>query len=716
MFGFLRRKPTPESNPPLPDPWDRFARELGPSYRLLRHLSRDHGWNEWLAEERGRQVVVSVWPDWHESAPDSFRRLIREAELYSRLKHPNILPMLNYAQRDGWFWWVRPWVEGRRLDAWLGAPVDPVQVNLWLEQLMEVLEYCHRLEVFHRRFQPDSIWIENGQVRVGSFAFLEEERLVHAGTHNLPSPRFLAPEQIAGGTLSPAANYFSLGAMAFELFTGRRAFEGEEVIPVIFQILQGERPDASELPAPWNERVSKWLELKLDQRQPVLAPTESGPEMLEVLADLQAEGRSVSHNETFTLDPARALEKLGQFRFPDSWEWVVSLCAAASALAAEKLLVDWKQGQLSLVYQGVKLSQAQMADFWLSAYGATQEGRGYLARGLASALTQYGGSVELASSGWKMRTSQVQKEAFRSALVTHLHVRVDCPEPNWGQIRERLQFTLLPISWSGRWQSTIVANQPAPLEGFSLRIDLLEPSNWLAVVDGMSFPLEPSLPEAGRVAVWGPLRLDAERRALLKDENWAQLQPRLKAAVEGAILEFARVPKSLESGPLRLYRKAVQLWGESDELNRFSVAFLQLHGGEKAPSVLAEECFRRVAEWATPPEKFWQLACRSGWFSLLEVDWERALLISQRALAREHARLHWLLQCWLEWEKAEPDVRQMSALFVRFPEQRLDARFDPLLAARLPVDAPGTWLNLLPAHWTQSRRVLRQREANRTEE
>ena len=88
------------------------------------------------------------------------------------------------------------------------------------------------------------------------------------------------------------------------------------------------------------------------------------------------------------------------------------------------------------------------------------------------------------------------------------------------------------------------------------------------------------------------------------------------------------------------------------------------------------------------------------------------MLVSERAFAREHARLHWLLQGWLEWGLVKPDLRELGALLARFPGQRLDARFDPLLQTQLPESAPASWASLIPSHWKQTRLHLKQTESS----
>lgn len=236
----------------------------------------------------------------------------------------------------------------------------------------------------------------------------------------------------------------------------------------------------------------------------------------------------------------------------------------------------------------------------------------------------------------------------------------------------------------------------------------------------MSFSLEHLVPDSGRVVAWGPLCLDADRRMLLENEQLAQLRQALKAGVQAAIEDFALAPKAVDGQAVKLYRRALALWEERQDqpkLDQFCAAYLNLQDAGLAPERTAEECFRRAAAWETPPDKFWNLAAHQLWFGLLEADWARAVHLSQRAFSQEHARLHWLLQCWLEWDRAAPDVRQLGSLLYRFSGRRLDARFDPLLAKRLPVDEltdgmKQSWIQLLPQHWTQSRGRLKRTRVN----
>lgn len=701
---------------------------------LLERLSEDDHWCAWLARDaQEQQVVVKVWPAWRGSHEGRSDRMMQESAAYARLQHPGIVPLLGYGEQGDWFWHIRPADLGQPLSELLGTVLEPERVVRWLRNLTVALAYAHQHGVIHAQLEPEYMWRQEDRVRISDFASTRP-RLdrAQAGSNDLPSPRFMSPDQILGVPLSPGSNYFTLGSIAFELLSRRPLFEAEGPIQLIFKVIQEELPSFEHLPAPLGELLVRLLERDPKQRLSdpgeILrylggdAPSISGPEMQEMLADLRAEGQAVAENEVFTLDPARALEKLSQFRFPEPWEWLVSLCAAAAALQAEKLSLEWRKQRLTVTYHGLRLSQERLQNFWLSAYAGHQEGPGYLARGLASALTErQGGWVEVASSGWKLRTDRVQKERWGRALSTHLQVRLEgCAEPDWEQVRRRFSFTTLPVCWQGKWQSTIIANRPLAVDGFHLRVDLLEPAQWLAVVDGMSFPLEQVVFDSGRVVVWGPLRLDADRRSLLEDAQLAELRAGLKTAVEEAIQDFALLPTSVEPQPVRLYRRALGLWqesGQTDKIDQFSSAFLNLQDGGLTPDQTAEECFRRVAAWPTPPDKFWELARHKKWFALLEADWLKALEVSRRAFAQEHARLHWVLQSWLEWALVAPDVHQLGSLFFRFSDQRLDARFDPLLVERLPVEEVTdlqreSWLQLLPRHWTQSRLRLKRTRTN----
>ena len=353
MFGFLRsRKQT--IDPTLFEElgeWEPLRRALPSGYRLLRVVGSELEWTAFSAlDASGQPVRVSAWPKWAGQDLQAEQRWRREMSLAQTLRHPNLIPILDFSQSGEWLWWVSPEWTGETLEDWLERSRPGLSlVKTWLEQLVRALDFLHQRGVLHRNLEPASLLVAGERLWVTDFCFrnLASGR-AQVGYPLLPSPHYMAPEEVLGASLGPAANYFSLGSILHQLLCGEPAFAGEDPMNVIMKIVQGESPDCSQLPEPYRELVPRLLAKDPNQRLCnaaellSLGPVTSlsGDATTGLLENLRGQAQMVTENDRFTLSPAQALEKLRGFRFPDSWDWLVALCAAAGGLGASALTLQ----------------------------------------------------------------------------------------------------------------------------------------------------------------------------------------------------------------------------------------------------------------------------------------------------------------------------------------------------------------------------------------
>ena len=166
---------------------------------------------------------------------------------------------------------VQPYLRGGTLADKLAARTAPIpfaEVASLLQQLADGLDYAHRQGVIHRDIKPANVLLdEQGQASLSDFSIV---RLL-ADTHTkltttgrvLGTPQYMAPEQVAGGEVGPEADLYSLGMVAYELVTGRPAFEGPSLVDMIRQQAQ-ETPPAPrtlrpDLPEPAEDVLLKAL-------------------------------------------------------------------------------------------------------------------------------------------------------------------------------------------------------------------------------------------------------------------------------------------------------------------------------------------------------------------------------------------------------------------------------------------------------------------------
>jgi serine/threonine protein kinase len=167
------------------------------------------------------------------------KRFEQEAKLISQLRDPGTITMYDYgATDDGLLYMVVEFIEGdslKELQQMLGA-MQPNRVVKILEQLLYSLQEAHALGVLHRDIKPDNIMLfthlgRRDQVKLLDFGIAKmvgsnaDGDLTAEGSV-VGTPRYIAPERIRGADLTPAADLYSLGLVAYEMLTGERVMSG----------------------------------------------------------------------------------------------------------------------------------------------------------------------------------------------------------------------------------------------------------------------------------------------------------------------------------------------------------------------------------------------------------------------------------------------------------------------------------------------------------
>jgi TonB family protein len=191
----------------------------------------------------GRRVAVKVLKDPEALSPverEKFQaRFRREGEAAGRLNHPDIVHIYDVAPS----YIVMELLEGRSLSALLrtGVVLSVKNAVALVMRVADALDYAHRNGVAHRDIKPSNIMlVAAGGVKVMDFgvARLDTSELTSKGTV-VGSVRYMAPEQMMGQRVDGRADVFSLGAVAYELLTGRPPFPGKNVTEVVSRVMQG---------------------------------------------------------------------------------------------------------------------------------------------------------------------------------------------------------------------------------------------------------------------------------------------------------------------------------------------------------------------------------------------------------------------------------------------------------------------------------------------
>lgn len=204
-------------------------------------------------------------------------RFLREAKAAGALSHPNIVTIYDVGEADGTPYIVMELLEGRPLD--LVLQEGPLDAAMTLElgiQLAEALAFAHAQRVVHRDIKPSNIIVspdgrsakllDFGIARVGDMVFEAESVRTQAG-QVLGTPRYMSPEQALGGEIDGRSDLFSLGAVLYEMLSGKRAFQGGSSATLAIQILQRD-PEPLATVAPATPGGLQFIVSKLLAKQP----------------------------------------------------------------------------------------------------------------------------------------------------------------------------------------------------------------------------------------------------------------------------------------------------------------------------------------------------------------------------------------------------------------------------------------------------------------
>jgi len=253
----------------------RIERELGHGGMAAVYLAHD--------EELDRLIALKLLPE-HVADDDTFHaRFLREARLAARLSHPNVVRVYDAGEADGRPFIVMEYVPGRSL-AQCGklAPERIVELG---EQACAGLQHAHDAGLVHRDVKPANLLLrDDGVLKIADFGIAraaESTRHTQAGTL-LGTAAYLAPEQIAGEDATPASDVYSLGAVLYELLTGRAPYEFSSLGELAAKQAEGMIVPASDL-EPSTPREVEAAVMHALARDPRFRP-ESAAELAHELA------------------------------------------------------------------------------------------------------------------------------------------------------------------------------------------------------------------------------------------------------------------------------------------------------------------------------------------------------------------------------------------------------------------------------------------------
>ena len=296
----------------------------------------------------GRDVAIKVLPQALAQNQDRLQRFEQEARVLSAMNHPNLLAIFDVGSEDGLQYLVSELLEGKSLrDRLYDGALSQRKVVEYCTKIASGLAAAHEKGIIHRDLKPENVFVTNDEhVKILDFGLAKHAAeatltgatvtMTSAGTSPgtvMGTVGYMSPEQVRGEVADSRSDIFSLGAVLFEMTTGKRAFSGDSAVETMGAILKSEPPEIDlekSKVSPGLERILRHcLEKNPSER------FQSARDLGFALAALSGTGTGST----------AALSKFGDQtrRVAASWLWITAAIALASLLGLAWALRPAKQ-------------------------------------------------------------------------------------------------------------------------------------------------------------------------------------------------------------------------------------------------------------------------------------------------------------------------------------------------------------------------------------
>jgi serine/threonine-protein kinase len=323
---------------------DLAGRALGP-YQILSSIGAGGMGIVYRARDTrlGRDVAIKVLPERYVSDPDHLKYFEREARAASALTHPNIVTVHDVGQSEFGSYIAMEFVDGKTLREILaGGPLPAKQILRIAAQAAAGLARAHAADILHRDLKPENLMVnKDGLVKILDFGVAKligskgrlqasaETGTTYTGVI-LGTAGYMSPEQASGRRTDFRSDQFSLGAILYEMATGKRAFQRATPAETLAAII-GEEPEPvaslnSKLIPPIRWIIDRCLAKNPDERY---ASTEDLARELETLRNHFSDVNDWNALERSPNVAAAPVPGLGRFR-----RWALPVVAASIILGA----------------------------------------------------------------------------------------------------------------------------------------------------------------------------------------------------------------------------------------------------------------------------------------------------------------------------------------------------------------------------------------------
>ena len=315
-------------------------------YRIVEQLGKGGMGEVFRAEDLtlGQSVALKFLPAEMAESEEHLERFLGEVRVARQVSHPNICRVHDVGQVEGQYFISMEYVDGEDLASLLrriGRLPQAKAIEI-ARQLCAGMAAAHRAGILHRDLKPANVMLDGrGQARIADFGLAAAAASLGRADIRVGTPAYMAPEQLAGESVSASSDVWGLGLVLFEMFTGRPAFEAK-TLDDLMAAQREKRPSASKFVPDLDPVVEALLQRCLSPN-PADRP-QSANEVLGALPGGDPLAAALAAGETPSIELVASAGGAGGLR-----------PGVAAALAAVILLVliavGWAGSQSSLFGQ-----------------------------------------------------------------------------------------------------------------------------------------------------------------------------------------------------------------------------------------------------------------------------------------------------------------------------------------------------------------------------
>ncbi|HVL97049.1 MAG TPA: serine/threonine-protein kinase, partial [Solirubrobacteraceae bacterium] len=238
-----------------------------------------------------RFVALKELGAFHASDPSFAQRFIRESRVAGSLSHPNIVTVHDYFEHDGTPYIAMEYVERGSLRPYIGK-MELAQIAGVLEGLLAGLAAGEQHGIVHRDLKPENLMVTaDGRIKIADFGIAKATTRMQTGAFltatgtTVGTPTYMAPEQAMAQEVGPWTDLYSVGCMAYEMFTGRVPFHDSEApMAILLRHVNEQIPPASEV-SDTDPEISDWIGRMLvkDAKERTQSATEAWEDFEEII-------------------------------------------------------------------------------------------------------------------------------------------------------------------------------------------------------------------------------------------------------------------------------------------------------------------------------------------------------------------------------------------------------------------------------------------------